>query len=94
MRAVRQNKCSGICGENPWKNISDDVLLQSSYTLEAGKFTKTKLLHRYFLGILTADSHGNFEAIFRKFSKMGTVFSKNTFFSRIPPVAALVNRQN
>ena len=47
-----------------------------------------------FLGILTTDSHGNFKAIFKKFSKMATVISKNIFFSRTPPVAGSVNPQN
>ena len=78
----------------PLKNISEEVLLQSSYTLKACKFTKTELLHRYFLGILITDSHGNFKVIFKKFSKMATVISKNIFFSRTPPVAGSVNPQN
>ena len=47
-----------------------------------------------FLEILTTDSYGNFKAIFKKFSKMATVISKNTFFSRTPPVAASINLQN
>ena len=81
-------------GREPLKNISEEVLLQSSYKLKACKFTKTELLHRYFLVILTIDSHGNFKAIFKKFSEMSTVISKNTFFSRTPPVAGSVNPQN
>ena len=78
----------------PLKNISEEVLLQSSYTLEACKFTKTELLYRYVLGILTTDSNGNFKAIFKKFSKMAAVISKNTFFSRTPPAAGSVNLRN
>ena len=59
----------------PLKNICEEVVLKSSYILNACKFTKTELLHRYFLGILTADSHGSFKDIFKKFSKM----TKNVF---------------
>ena len=54
----------------------------------------TELLRKYFLGILTTDSHGNFTVIFKKFLKMATVISKNTFFSRTSPVAASVKTQN
>ena len=61
-------------------NIYNVVYFQSSYTLEPGKFTKTELLHRYFPGILTKDSHGNFTVIFEKSFKMATAISKNTFF--------------
>ena len=60
-------------------NIYKIVYFQSSYTLEPCKFTKTELLHRYFPGILTTDSHDNFTVIFKKFL-MATAISKNTFF--------------
>ena len=78
----------------PLKNICGEVHLKSSYTVEAYKFTEIELLHKYFLGILTTDSSGNFAAILKKFLKMATAISKNTFFSKIPPVAASVNTQN
>ena len=64
----------------PLDNIYKVVHFQSSYTLEPSKFTKTELLYRYFSGILTTDSHGNFTYIFMTFLQMATAISKNTFF--------------